>query len=285
MPPDANPVQSYRERLPSPAAASHLTSVWVHEVAPSGGAYDHRTVPNGSVELAYELGSDALTVRGPQREPTVERIAPGTAIVGVRFRPGAAAAALGVPASELVSRRVDLDRVWGGGAATLAARLDDAGTAAAAARVLEDEVVRQSSDADAMDPLIRAAVERLQPWRRDDVALWTAGLFISPRQLRRRFVAALGFGPKTLQRLLRFQAFLALTQPHPGEHGGLARLAAEAGYADQAHLTRECTRLTGLSPRAFLDETSRSCGPNHNHEASYSGLRRALIAARTIAAT
>jgi AraC-like DNA-binding protein len=32
----------------------------------------------------------------------------------------------------------------------------------------------------------------------------------------------------------------------------LSRLAAEAGYADQAHLTRECGRLSGLSPAALL---------------------------------
>ena len=32
---------------------------------------------------------------------------------------------------------------------------------------------------------------------------------------------------------------------------GLARAAVEAGYADQAHLTRECRTLTGVSPASL----------------------------------
>ena len=62
---------------------------------------------------------------------------------------------------------------------------------------------------------------------------------IGDRQLRRRFLDAVGYGPKTLERILRFQRFLML------EGTDLARLALDAGYADQAHLTRECTRLAG----------------------------------------
>ena len=72
-------------------------------------------------------------------------------------------------------------------------------------------------------------------------------LGVSERQLRRRFDAAVGYGPKTLQRVLRFQRFLARITPR-GEISDLAQLAAETGYADQAHLTREVGRLSGLSP-------------------------------------
>jgi AraC-like DNA-binding protein len=37
-----------------------------------------------------------------------------------------------------------------------------------------------------------------------------------------------------------------------GRAPGLARLAAEAGYADQAHLSRECASLAGCSPRMLM---------------------------------
>ena len=67
-------------------------------------------------------------------------------------------------------------------------------------------------------------------------------LGLSERQLRRRFHAAAGYGPKTLQRVLRFRRFLAASRED------LARAALEAGYADQAHLSRECARLAGTSP-------------------------------------
>ena len=79
--------------------------------------------------------------------------------------------------------------------------------------------------------------------RAEDVAA-TVGL--SMRQFRRRCHASVGYGPKTLQRVVRLRRFLA-TAP-----ADLAAAAAEAGYADQPHLTRECQALTGLSPRALL---------------------------------
>jgi AraC-like DNA-binding protein len=71
-------------------------------------------------------------------------------------------------------------------------------------------------------------------------------LGLSERQLRRRCHAAAGYGPKTLQRVLRFRRFLAARNPD------LARAALDAGYADQSHLTRECTRLAGATPAALL---------------------------------
>lgn len=270
-------VQSYRERLPAPQVADQVASVWIQEVAAGGAAYEHRTVPNGSTEISWVVGADVVDVTGAHRQPRVGRLAPGTTVIGIRFRPGVAPSILGPPASELVDSHVEVDRLWGREAATLPERLAEAGSPEATARLLEHEVGRRSAAAVDADELVKAAIGRLQPWRPDDVGTWASGLYISPRQLRRRFVAALGFGPKTLQRILRFQGFLALSQGRQRDVV-LARLAKEAGYADQAHLTRESSELTGLTPRAFLEEMWSSCGPNHDHEASYGGLRRALLA-------
>jgi transcriptional regulator GlxA family with amidase domain len=81
----------------------------------------------------------------------------------------------------------------------------------------------------------------LQPGERvDELA---AALGFSERQLRRRFLAAVGYGPKTLQRVLRLRRFLA-----ERDVDGLAAAAVGAGYADQAHLARDCRALTGLTP-------------------------------------
>jgi AraC-like DNA-binding protein len=71
-------------------------------------------------------------------------------------------------------------------------------------------------------------------------------LGFSERQLRRRFDHAVGYGPKILQRILRLRRFLA----GPGED--IAAAAIDAGYADQAHLTRECRALTGLAPSEWV---------------------------------
>ena len=58
----------------------------------------------------------------------------------------------------------------------------------------------------------------------------------------------MGYGPKTLQRVLRFRRFVSRIDALAGTAGtaDLAGIAAEAGYADQAHLTRESTRLASL---------------------------------------
>lgn len=76
-------------------------------------------------------------------------------------------------------------------------------------------------------------------------------LGFSERQLRRRFQAAVGYGPKTLQRVLRLRRFLARAAAADGDNQ-LATAAFEAGYTDQAHLGRECRALTGLSTRRLL---------------------------------
>jgi transcriptional regulator GlxA family with amidase domain len=73
---------------------------------------------------------------------------------------------------------------------------------------------------------------------------------VGERRLHRRFEAAIGYGPKTFQRVLRLQRALGLagrgTQPR------LALIAAAAGYADQAHMSRELRALTGRSPSPLL---------------------------------
>ena len=106
--------------------------------------------------------------------------------------------------------------------------------------------------------------------RATQVIAGTADVFISPRQMRRRFLAAVGYGPKELQRILRFNGFMALGDIGRGSAGNagdvtLAALARLAGYADQAHLSRECARLSGFTPTAFLQRTRSSCGPAHDH--------------------
>ena len=80
------------------------------------------------------------------------------------------------------------------------------------------------------------------------------------RQLRRRCHAAVGYGPKTLQRVLRFRRFVSRIDaglPSGQAAHDLAALAVQVGYADQAHLTRECRALAGLTPAAL----ARQRGP------------------------
>jgi methylphosphotriester-DNA--protein-cysteine methyltransferase len=261
-------LQTYRERLPAALLGDHLTCVWVQEVSLESGPYLHRTVPNGSAELVCQVGWMPRIV-GPQTAPTEEELAPGSTVVGVRFRPGAVPAALGLPASEILDLDLGADELLGRPATQIGETVASAATAAEAAVALEHAVLDLLREASEPDPVVAEAVRRLLPGHDEEVASLASSLFISERQLRRRCEAAIGLGPKTLQRMVRFQRFLALSQKaeHPSEE--IARLAADAGYADQAHLTREAVRLAGRPPRALLLEADHHCRSHHDHDASY----------------
>ena len=233
---------AYRELR---AAAPHVARVWIRDPEPA--ARVHRVVPDGCADVVWIRGV-GLRIAGPATGPVLSEVPAGAVATGVRFRVGAAGSALGVPARELLDRTVPLEDVWGRTAVELAERLDAAASPEEAAATLTAAVAERLPPPDDLDALVRAAARRAA-MPRVPVESLGAGLGVGERQLRRRFDDAVGYGPKTLQRVLRFQRFLALAARDGDD---LAALAFAAGYADQAHLTRECTRLAGLPPAALL---------------------------------
>jgi AraC-like DNA-binding protein len=72
----------------------------------------------------------------------------------------------------------------------------------------------------------------------------------SRRHATERFRRQLGITPKAYARLLRFQrATTLLMEPVPRR--SLADVAAEAGYYDQSHLTRDFTAFAGMTPGTY----------------------------------
>lgn len=139
------------------------------------------------------------------------------------------------------------------------------------------EHLRQEFRMARTDPLVTEAVRGLMPWHPVEIGALASHLALSPSQLRRRCLHRVGVSPKVLQRTLRLQGFLALAQAGAGR-SGLAGLALDAGYADQAHLSRECLRLTGVTPSRLLGGTVDRCSCGHEHSASY----RPFLAARSV---
>ena len=205
------------------------------------------SVPDGSIDLQWVDG--VLRIAGPDREPQAEALAPGAVVVGFRFRPGHAAKWLGLSAAEMVNRRIPLDEIWGREASRLAEEVSAARGIAELVQGLERGLARRGAALAPSQGYPQAAYrlmaegvppgKALIPWLAEELAL-------SERSLRRRFGEGFGYGPKTLDRILRFQHFLALLRG--AGPPSLAGLAAAAGYADQAHLTRESRRLAGSTP-------------------------------------
>jgi AraC-like DNA-binding protein len=263
-------VQTYVERVPLLALAGRVRTVWVQRTGSQ--PYVQRNLPTGGVELHCSIGT-VPRLTGPLTAASVQVMPAHTTVVGVRFWPGAASPLLGLPADELADLTVRLDDVWGGAAVRLGELLAGAPGPGAALGLLQRYLAGRQARTDCPDPLVAEAVRRLMPWQPAEIGVLTRQLAISASQLRRRFLASVGVGPKRLQRTLRFQGYLALAQASaaPGglRGGRLADLAAEAGYADHAHLSRECLRLTGVTPRELLGGAADRCGCGHDHAASY----------------
>ncbi|MBC8056292.1 MAG: AraC family transcriptional regulator, partial [Rhizobiales bacterium] len=71
---------------------------------------------------------------------------------------------------------------------------------------------------------------------------------VSRRQLERDFNRWLGTSPRHLSQVARVQAVSRKAQAG----GALADIAADVGFADQAHMSRVVRQLTGLTPRRFV---------------------------------
>jgi AraC-like DNA-binding protein len=238
----------YAEFDPGDRLRDLVGCTWERRVPDREPPAASRVLPDGCVDLVFRRGE--LILAGPDRGPFMSPLAPGETVVGLRLRPGAAGRVLGFPACELRDLRPAVADVWGRAGAELAERVADAETPDGRRRELAAVVLARWRDGDDVDPVVAAAVRMLgRPGAR--VAALGPALGIGERQLLRRFDAAVGYGPKLLDRVLRFQRFVGRAPAVGGEGGQLARVAAELGYADQAHLSRDCKRLSGLSPVAL----------------------------------
>ena len=257
---------TYVERAPTPALATFASSVWIQQVADR--RVEQRHMPHGGAEVRCVLG-EAPRLLGPLTTATYQEIPAGGTVVGVRLRPGVLGGLVGMPADELVDQDIAGTDVWRD-QTHLTDLLGEAATPWAALARLQSFVARSAGKP---DPLVDEAVRNLLPWHGSGTAALPALLSISERQLRRRCRAAVGVGPKELHRILRFQGFVARVQASVAQQGApdadLARWAVEAGYHDQAHLSRECRRLVGVTPGEYFAQSSAACSCGHDHAASY----------------
>jgi AraC-like DNA-binding protein len=257
----------YREFAPPAELAGALHCLWVSVAPPAAtlaaepsaspallsltappGGQPELVLPDACTDLIWQSGTGAL-VAGPDTGPAPFLRQPGTVLIGARFRPGAGGAALGVPLRELLDLRVAAADLGAVPARWLPGELPPA-EAARRIALTAAEMVQQRPP----DRLVLEAARQLdRPGARADLV--ARRLEISERQLRRRCQDAVGYGPAMLHRVLRFRRFLARVDA--GEAADLAAIAADVGYADQPHLTRESSELAGLPPAAL----ARTRGP------------------------
>jgi len=236
---------AYREYPARHELMPLVACTWERAVPADDAPPSARVLPDGCVDLVWR--GSKLVVAGPDTSAFASSLVPGETVVGLRLRPGVAGSALGIPMKELRDTRVSLDLLWGRNGAEIEERLGLAATPGGRRRLLEQALIAHLPNAEAPDRLVIGAARVLGlPGAR--VSALSDALGTSERQLLRRFDLAVGYGPKALDRVLRFQRFLAKAPSIAGGEEELARVGAELGYADQAHMTHECLRLSGLTP-------------------------------------
>jgi AraC-like DNA-binding protein len=226
---------AYRELAPPHELAHIVRCLWIR----SGTGGETLVLPDGCLDVVVRAGR--AVVAGPDTGPVPGVVARGELVTGLRLRPGAGGAALGVGADELRDRRVPLEDLWGRAGREVGERAGD--DPLALARALQARLA-----ASAPDPRVLEAARRLARAPGTPVPALAAAVGLGERHLRRRFAAAVGYGPKTFARVARFRAAVGLVRA--GEP--LASAALAAGYADQAHMTREVVELAGRTPGAFV---------------------------------
>lgn len=209
----------------------------------SAAAPATHVVPDACADVMWNRRTGRLFVAGPDTHAHWTS-SPAGVLVGVRFRPGRAPAGLGVPASAVRDERVDLDLLWPADRVRrLADELAATQDALAAEQVLAASVASVGA---AWDPVAPRLLELVA--RGERVGAVADALGWTERQLHRRSLAAFGYGPKVLQRVVRFDRAVRMAR-----HGdGLADVAYATGYADQAHLAREVKALAGVPMTTLL---------------------------------
>jgi AraC-like DNA-binding protein len=254
----------YTEIAPPVDLARYVDRLWLRTTVRGEPGRVHRVLPDGCVDVIVDAGRGAAALVGTMTRALEVPDGP-TDLVAVRFKPGTAAVLTGCALAELTDRRADVAEF--GIADGLADRIGDADrrvdashprlpaklplSTAAHARVvvLVGWLRERLADAGPPDPLVGRAVALLSRGdvRVDDVA---GALGVSRQHLARGFRREVGITPKQLARVARMQRAAVVLR----RGGDLARLAAELGYFDQAHLSHDLRDLIGITPAAVAVE-------------------------------
>jgi AraC-like DNA-binding protein len=253
-------------RKPCPALRPFVQIVWAvdarGERAPLRPGME-RVLPTGAMHVAIRLSRAPLTlfddasgahprvvghsvIGGARSSFYVRDVAEPSYSIGAQLHPGAAPLVLGVPAAELAERHTLLGDVWGREAERIRERLASAGSLEAQLDLFEAILSARISDARALHPSTAEALAGFAGGARVDEVVRRCGY--SHRTFISMFRAAVGLTPKTFCRIRRFQRAIDLLGR---ERGGLADLAASAGYADQAHFSRDFAAFSGVSPTEY----------------------------------
>ncbi|MEU9346735.1 helix-turn-helix domain-containing protein [Streptomyces sp. NPDC048278] len=225
-----------------------------------------RMVPHPAVTLLLEFGAGSPVLdcaAGRQQRGSLVAgpgLGTGGAVraqgknvecVQVRLSPVIARAVLGASPADLDDAVVPLSDLWGREASRIREQLGDVPSWQGRFALTDALLARRYEAGPPVDPEVAWAWHRIVDSRglaRVDGLATEVGW--SRKRLWSRFRSQLGLPPKRAVKLVRFDH--AVHRLVAGE--GAARVAADAGYADQSHLHRDVMAFTGATPATMAGE-------------------------------
>lgn len=250
-------------RAPVPPLRPFVERLWAAD-APAGppGARE-RVLPTGTMHLVLRLDEPLVVfdgdgagpprsvgfgiVGGARASAYVRDVSRPARSVGAQLLPGAAPLLLGVPASALAERHTALDALWGRVADEWRERVASAPTPQERLAVFEALLLARLPRVRGVHPAVAAILAELHRGAAVGEAVGRVGM--SHRHAIALFESSVGLLPKRYARVRRFQRALDLAARGPAP--AWATVALDAGYADQAHLSRDFRELAGLTAGAW----------------------------------
>ncbi len=252
-----------RRRLPDPALEDVVTNICGYRETATGHfrniEYASLTVPlviSFAEPFAIGLGKQpddndrfASFAAGLFAGPVMIESFGAACCVQINFTPLGARRFFRLPMSELTGCMVVLDDVLGAEGTALRERLGNAPDWTTRFEMAEAFVADRLSKAAQTSLEIAWAYDRIvTSGGRIRIASLAERLGWSRKHLAASFSDTIGIGPKTLSRIVRFNRALGLSRQQTADWAGVA---ADCGYADQAHLVREFRDLAGVTPTAL----------------------------------
>jgi AraC-like DNA-binding protein len=241
---------AYAEWAPHPLLANHVRRYWCLQGRVPADASPWRVLPDGCADALFDVSAHAEARWVGTMTCALDVPRAGVAdLFGIRFAPGGMAALVGAPLDGLTDTTADFRAFHLPELAPLREVL-------AATSRLEDR--SRAADRALLGALPRAhPVAPMFRWLEEcavlpDVRTLAARIGTSDRTLERRFLAALGVGPKQHLRYLRFDR----ARRRLASRARNADVAADLGYVDEAHFIHEFRRFSGRTPAAFRRELS-----------------------------
>ncbi|NKE59585.1 AraC family transcriptional regulator [Lentzea sp. PSKA42] len=230
----------FRRRLPCAELQPYLEHYWLIDGTLDTPCTTH-VVPHPSVNVVFEHGYAHPEIAGVGLG-LFSRVLDGRIrVAGVQFRPGGFRAFRAEPVSHWTGRHVRLNDV----PSSLVLDVEDEDERVA---TLDAFLLAMGPEPDPQATLAMDLVQRIRENREiRKVSDFARSEGVSVRTMQRLFADYVGVSPKWV--ILRYRIHEALERAESEVEW--ARLAADLGYSDQAHLVRDFTQTVGVSPTAY----------------------------------